>query len=79
MTFTIKQELVGLAIGSRGVNISAPRDLPGISTVELHPQSADASVYEVLINGDDETANPESCLGLLTMSVRQKTVRTTQV
>ncbi|XP_063725051.1 RNA-binding protein FXR1-like isoform X2 [Symsagittifera roscoffensis] len=55
-TFTIKQEFVGLAIGGRGVNISAARDIPGVSTVELHQQSGDPNVYEVVINGESEAS-----------------------
>jgi fragile X mental retardation protein len=53
--FTIKTEFVGLAIGSRGINISEARKITGVSNIELLPSQSDPTLYEVTISGTEST------------------------
>ena len=62
MTFPIKQDFVGLAIGSRGSNISAARDLPGVSSIELSPKADDPATYEVIIQGTVSCSWKANCI-----------------
>lgn len=43
--FTVKNELMGLAIGSHGSNILKARDVPGVTAIEVEDETCTIKVF----------------------------------